>query len=111
MTLSPNINHEIYIDFVAGTHAIPNIPAPGVMGIGDTVQYTSAGRSFRVEFPNGSPFSENGQPRIQITDSALYKVQVKGNFQSRCFITIGSTEVGWAPGKIPESGGVHNVGH
>jgi hypothetical protein len=109
--LNPNADHEISIDLVAGIHAIPNIPGPGVMRVGQTVRFSSPGNSFRVEFPNGSPFTEKGQPMAQITDSDVKTLQVAGNFQSRCFITVGSTEVGWAPGKMPESGGVHNVGH
>jgi hypothetical protein len=109
--LNPHADYEILIDLVDGTHAIPNIPVPGVMQVGQTVSYSSGDRPFRIEFPNGSPFSANGLPLTQITDSAAKTLQVAGNFQSRCFITVGSTEFGWAPGKSPESGGVHNVGH
>ena len=60
----PN-THEITIALVKdqdGEHAIPRIPDPGAMHVGDTVHYVSSDSELRVEFPLEQSKANDGTP-------------------------------------------------
>jgi hypothetical protein len=88
--------------------AVPSIPSR--LHVGETVGYSSAVGSFRIEFPGGSPFGEGAGPLTIKEDSGILMLTKNGKFDCRCFMTLSDgREIGWSE-QFPASGGVHDVG-
>src|SRR5437879_1376206 len=107
-------HHEIKIilttDKEGKRHAVPQLPASGVMNKGDTVHYSSDDGDVRVEFLAGSPFDTN-----VMTNSDVKELKQPGKFHCGCSIRLKDdpeVTVGWhSPEPVGgPSGGVHNVG-
>jgi len=118
----PN-THEITIALVKdqhGEHAIPRIPDPGAMQVGDTVHYVSSDGELRVVFPaerstandetpcqGGSPFKGG---TLEVIGSQSLTLERGGLFECRCFLTLkDGREVKWDQRTNPQSGGVHDI--
>jgi hypothetical protein len=123
-----NKSHEIKIALVkdqSGEHAIPIIPDPGAMQVGDTVRYVSSDGELRVEFPKepshfkdgtpckgGSPFKD-GTLIVSgslVSGSQILTLESGGLFECRCSLTLhDGRQVGWNKKTNPQSGGVHDI--
>ena len=96
-------HHEIRVKVMNG-QAIPSIPPPGFMQVGDTVGYVSDDGDVRVLFE--LPFSD-AQDVVQPGDRRT--LARPGIFFGKCFVTqAGGTETVWDPDN-PKSGGEHDV--
>ena len=100
--------HEIIIALVKdqhGEHAIPRIPIPGAMQVGDTVHYVSTDGKLQVEFPSGSPFKDG---MSIVTGPQSLTLERGGLFECRCSLTFQDRVIKWSPENL-QSGGVHDI--
>jgi hypothetical protein len=99
-------HHDITINLQNG-HAVPAIPAAGVIQVGDTVSYSSPDGKVRVVFEDGagSPFGDRRPDVVHGSETRTFRKV--GTFFCKCFIT--PHEVGWFDGETPQSGGDHDV--
>ncbi|HWZ41864.1 MAG TPA: hypothetical protein VNW97_00230 [Candidatus Saccharimonadales bacterium] len=104
-------DHEIKIALATiqgERQAVPQLPKPGSMNVGETVHYSSDDGEVRVEFPKETPFDTD-----VVINSDVKKLIKKGTFHCGCSITLkDGTSIGWHSGEPlgGPSGGVHDVG-
>ncbi len=91
--------------FLRDGHALPMLPAKGLMKVHDTVRYFSEDGPAEVQFTDGSPFTLSTIPGDQ-----TFELIRPGSFFCKCFITPpGAKRVGWSKTEVPQSGGDHDV--
>jgi hypothetical protein len=111
MSQAGNAVHEIVLEVIElpGNRRAAVARIPPKMYVGDTVCYSCASPSFRIEFPDGFLYGTSREPKT-ISDSEIHKLVNEGVYVGRCSITLPEGEViEWSP-EAPESGGIHDVG-
>jgi plastocyanin len=111
MTNTAKADHEIKVELKEFPGKVmAAVPAvPPTMKVGETVSYSTAHGTFRIEFDDGSLFRVEPGPAT-ITDSVVLTLIKEGKYNCKCFVTPpGGQEIGWSS-HVPQSGGVHDVG-
>ncbi|SRR5258708_4518708 len=114
--MSTEADYEISVNLVHDDDVVPHIPDP--LAFGKTVHYKTNSRTdhkadlVEIEFlDNGSPYLESDgttrKTRVTSEDPPL-KLERRGFFFARCFITHDGVRYGWGP-LYPMAGGNHDV--
>lgn len=104
MTPDSSKHHRIKLQTtkLPGNRQVAIAVMPSHFVVGDSISYSCALGSFRVEFVGRSPFDNPGP--VVISDGKSLRLAHPGRFEARCFIVRDDgTTIGWTP-DTPESG-------